>query len=692
MDYKKVFVFFVFVLFFGSVVGFGKEKFGDPTLKDVIMNGENSNSDKTITTPSPTNKKETVNNNKKKTYTQSINTNQIPKKPWNTGTTHNENSKGIKYYVVGTSPDGKKLGMNPVIIPETYKDNPKKYIIDTYDIGKFEIYSDRKLAENLKKKDMIKMPEKGVDISKISDNPYLQNYATTHNIPVKMDTSFTNSLTSNVNKLGALNKANIDNLKNTDSIKDKDGYPICTGSKACNDKKKELEKSLATKRSAITNTGNEVNLLNNLDDTSKTNYLKQVNNQKCGDTMIVGWLCKQFTSTTEKQLREENFLKQIKNADGYGVKLTYKQLTKYGEIYYTTKIIYICKKEDSINECNKKIKEHNSKVKTNKNKIKLIQPSYEDRNRDKANKFLTLSNIKNEDIKMNCEGDLTTNYCKTAIDTYCKDNAHKDDCKIIKSNFDTAKGASEIKSSAAYVIAAGIFNPDQSALDAARLFGVEANYNNVPKFLRETFTSQICEAKIDGYLDKTINQGGGQTAYGSCSEVLDPTQPNVDRSQCIQVIGDIRAQRTQITPDKKTQITYSAFIRAPQTGDIKVIVAISYLTSNGILKKKLISNNISTISKNGVKNFYEHVALPINLTKSQVKSNSFKINLLAINPDRSVYVKLSTPIILQTFDDRTASVYQENLNGAGNTQGNNQANNQASSTELTSNDMLSMIG
>lgn len=318
---------------------------------------------------------------------------------------------------------------------------------------------------------------------------------------------------------------------------------------------------------------------------------------------------------------------------------------------------------------------------------------FDAKNEERAKKFF--ENIEgNNDIKKKlspCKTNLISKECKTAIESYKKNCKSNDDvCNQNLEYYNLASKQTEIKTSPAYLIASGMLNPSYTATQAARLFGFSSNYNRVPDFLRKTFPSQICEAKISGYLDKTVNNDGGQTKYGSCNEVLDPRNPNIDPGKCIQVIGDVRAQRTEITPDKKTDITYSAFIRAPDDNSVKYIVAFSYKLKNGNIKKEVLTKNISSVSKGDTKDIYQSLNLPLNYTKSEVYPNSFKVYLLVINPDKSIYLFLTSPIELISFNSRTTSVYQEDAYNSGNGDGNTDAKNNENS-KLTVNDLLNMI-
>ena len=294
----------------------------------------------------------------------------------------------------------------------------------------------------------------------------------------------------------------------------------------------------------------------------------------------------------------------------------------------------------------------------------------------------------------------TIEKCRTIITdpTFCEDDIGcKENVASALKILKLGEQNTPVETNIGYDILTTILSPDQNAMSAAKLFGVEADYSNVPKFLSESIPSQICLAKIDGYLDKTkessINGQGGLTSYG-CSEeytqVYDEETKKykkMPQTQCLEVLADLRAQRTQMTPDGKTAISYSYYIKAPPSTELKYIVAISYVES-GTIKKQTI---VPLTKTSGIKNGFDSVELFLNASENgEINENSFTINLLAIYENNEVYQKLSYSIPpITTGDSYSAPIPAQVANS--NSANSGTGSNQNVKAELSTEDMLAMI-
>lgn len=250
-----------------------------------------------------------------------------------------------------------------------------------------------------------------------------------------------------------------------------------------------------------------------------------------------------------------------------------------------------------------------------------------------------------------CSEDIS-NECLRELDSICDTEGNSDiGCAVARE----LSGQTFVETTRLYDFISAIANPDANALQAAKFFGIEADYSNVPQLLREPFASQICLAKIDGYLDSTreteVAGASGLTRYGCQNTVeqvvnLETTLvETVGVQNCLQVLGDIRAQRTLITPDFKTSITYSAFIRAPTDSNILYTVVVAY-NQGGTQKIINLFEDLKNVSEGETANEFNTVELPINESEGEVDENSFQIGLFSFQPNGDRYIKLTTDIIL----------------------------------------------
>lgn len=244
-----------------------------------------------------------------------------------------------------------------------------------------------------------------------------------------------------------------------------------------------------------------------------------------------------------------------------------------------------------------------------------------------------------------------------------------------------------IKTNVAYDIWNALANPDARALKTARLFGIEANYNRVPKFLREDPATTICAGKIGGYYDKEIPAqngliGGGITGFsyeleqkfgeGITNTELNPTY-------------ELRAQRTKIAPDNTTYITYSYFIKAPANSNLTFGLALLYSRSGNIVREEL--QELRNIGPGKTDSNLVSLNLPIN-DSNQIKLDNdgfeeFAIKLLAKNNQKEKVVDITTKVLVITqgdnyndpLDDFDTSNYVTSTSSSSIISGNQNTNN-----------------
>ncbi len=254
----------------------------------------------------------------------------------------------------------------------------------------------------------------------------------------------------------------------------------------------------------------------------------------------------------------------------------------------------------------------------------------------------------------------------------------KDIYNSIKNNYDKK---TQVETNGIYKAISILTNPDENALKASKLFGLDEAFNFKDNALYdvfgEPFPSNICIAKIDGYLDDQQNTNGGVTSYQFGTD--DPDEKLSERS--INVRYDLRAQMTRVTPDAKVSISYSYFVKAPFEEDLQFIIAVSYVADNKV--KKVALTDLKSIKGGEKSNGFETVDLPLNSTN--VDENSFQIGLVAVDSTKSPVYSVTTPIILITSGTNNYNINS----GSGNSQGNTNAQSNANSFGVE--DMLNLI-
>ncbi len=537
---------------------------------------------------------------------------------------------------------------------------------DKAKLEKIKSYSNNPMDTSLTSEDLKLMSQLNVPIASSAWTSIYTNLPTLNSNYLTAQTNYNTQCSTNSKIEGCLElKATLDNAK----------------------KKLENTNNLIEQRGDISSA------LNSMTEDVRKIFMENYNKNKCGD----GWtssICKMFNQETVESLALQNYNKKIEALN-----------SGQGTDIYKLALSNVKEKE---NEIKSKCGDPNSNdCKTANNELKKAK----EKQIELYNKELSLILINSLGAD-NAEGGLkntiiASGKCSQSINSECVDiiknfNCNGDkNCEQIQKN--TLKSAqsgylkTQVETNIGYDILTAILSPDQNAMSAAKLFGVEADYSNVPKFLSESIPSQICLAKIDGYLDKTkessINGQGGLTSYGCSQEytqVYDEETKKykkMPQTQCLEVLADLRAQRTQMTPDGKTAISYSYYIKAPPSTELKYIVAISYVEGSTIKKQTIVP----LTKTSGIKNGFDSVELFLNASENgEINENSFTINLLAIYENNEVYQKLSYSIPpITTGDSYSTPIPAQVASSNGANSGS--SSNQNVKAELSTEDMLAMI-
>ena len=267
----------------------------------------------------------------------------------------------------------------------------------------------------------------------------------------------------------------------------------------------------------------------------------------------------------------------------------------------------------------------------------------------------------------NCESGCTLEQYRTHIENAINDEKtspeDRDKLKIILAKVRPGDEQTVVTTNQWFFVMDAIKNPDNEALKTAKMFGFENDYSYLPTFLKETVPSQVCLDKIEGYMDKEIENNGGITTYG-CTEYDIEADP---KNKCLEVLGDLRAQRSEITPDNKTVITYSYYLKGQGSGNFKLSVKyvqngnfVEYIIDEGGVTGKDLDKKESEKNQASVSKGYDSIILPLNNTEG-IEPNSFTINLQAPNLD------MTYPIVIISAST-LSSTLQNNGNSAGNAQ------------------------
>ena len=192
-----------------------------------------------------------------------------------------------------------------------------------------------------------------------------------------------------------------------------------------------------------------------------------------------------------------------------------------------------------------------------------------------------------------------------------------------------------------YSILSFLSETDSAAMKATKVFGLEDKFNLMKMsgldqtWLGEGSPSYICRLKTAGYLDKESDSNGGITSY------------NLNLSGTSNwkkvVAYDLRAQRTPVTPDGKTSISYSYLINEPNGNSYTYTLEILYTDENGAQTYPVKSGSGVGISAGD-----DNINLPLNTT--DVNENSFILTLKVESEAQTLY-DVSYPIVLITAGD-----------------------------------------
>ncbi len=271
----------------------------------------------------------------------------------------------------------------------------------------------------------------------------------------------------------------------------------------------------------------------------------------------------------------------------------------------------------------------------------------------------------NDLIHKVCDQDVTSSECRDAIKSSCEGTACEayDDLarKMVKESY--------VETSGVFDFIAYFMNPDQNAIAASRLFGFEADTSDLPPWLTYDTASYICLAKIDGYLDTQIkstqedsvgNTGKtGTTQYGCSIEMeyeYDSTTGSYVQNEghpCLEVIADLRGERSGILPDGSILVTYSGYIKAPPSLNITYDLYIAYL--DNMSRTQFVDLNtlnedglaFKKINAGGEDSFYSAISIPVDESSSLKKNlgnNDVKIGIIAyFENSNQEYVNILTP-------------------------------------------------
>jgi chaperonin cofactor prefoldin len=358
---------------------------------------------------------------------------------------------------------------------------------------------------------------------------------------------------------------------------------------------------------------------------NKEEVIDMLQKNECGDGWI-GSICKAFNFKSDLDYYSEVLDSKISNLD--------KQ--------YSPEVVSFSGKKESVKDV--------ADLKYNQE----LETMYNNKLSTIAKEFIQLQGLKeNPTIVKDYVKNLKNGEYVDAMVSTCK---NKDACEDLVRRAQILKMKVEentyIKPSAYTFTISSLLNPDRVSIQAARAAGFEPDFTRVPSWLRSSIPSQICLAKIDGYLDKDLNGAtvesdvmgvSGLTSYTSCVDNTDPANPQ-STVQCIKVKSDLRAQRTMITPNNHTIITYSVYVA--NTGSKMNYKITLFYKKSGNLENSVLENG-SFEDKNLVK--YNSVDFPINATEKEVKD--FNLKLDVYYSGGAEYTSLEVPVVLINFSN-----------------------------------------
>lgn len=404
--------------------------------------------------------------------------------------------------------------------------------------------------------------------------------------------------------------------------------------------KKKLEESLTAARKDLKDAENLVlsrpedevgAAILAMTDEQRSTFLDTYNKDQCSGKFFES-LCTLFNRKNLKEIALNSYYKEVKKLEEKTITYTNSEAKKIKDEKDRKEDEYLkcINSKDPVEKCRSlknEIDELNKELDDYHN-IELANIAYYDLPSEMQKDSNINSKCLNKEIGLECIDSVKNFNCKE--DKLCEDKK-----KEAEALFNAGYKQTKVQSTFFDNILAPILRPDQAALRAARFFGVEPNYKNVPQWLGESFPSQICMYKIDGYLDdEQINSGGGTTGYS-----FDSNQSSLEP------IYDMRAQRTPITPENKTTISYSYFLRAPDDKGLQYTVVVSYVQKRA--KKIKVIPGIKSVEKEKTVSDSTFIDLQINATEKDIKSFHIYLRVLEEGAERSqIYTLTSAPVIL----------------------------------------------
>jgi len=417
------------------------------------------------------------------------------------------------------------------------------------------------------------------------------------------------------------------------------------------------------------------NLLNSMkNQKEQEEFADQYAERNCGNGWS-GWICKAFTTSSAQEQSKIAYMQEIHELD---------------QEFKDRKSLQKKSLEDAekkLEACLEKNPNNDNACQTQKQAVK----SLEENNylEDKYNKDLSLlfnKEIENSlpNIEDECK-DSFSDVCKKAIQDYdCKDDNKCETNKDKALNMlDENEKNQFIETGFMYEVFSFLNDDFESGKKVARAFNIQPNYENVPEWLKESTASQICMAKIGGYLEDEKNANPG-TSYGSCvQDNKNPDKPQND-PECTEVKADIRATKSKITPDNKIWISYSALLKTPTSGKISTAVMLSYTQGTNNKKQKEIIKFLNITNSEGKYwQDYDNYELEINTTYGKV-NDDILIWIISLNQDKSKYI---------TVKDTVHNSVSKEYDGIefGNSQGNKNAKENEEETPINEDYMIDTL-
>jgi len=420
------------------------------------------------------------------------------------------------------------------------------------------------------------------------------------------------------------------------------------------DARKKLESMIADGTITLTSEEIGVIILNTNDEKQKEDWAKAYNGIDCSG-FFASFVCSVKGQDTQRQLQEKavkDIVQKTSEAERY--------------IYYGTKgpEDTFCDAGESVSKCRTKFKE------CEKNKGSVDCKNMENFERDinlygsydytvvKDDSEQTKNNLEDELKRINqkmkediidkldlpkANNDLAAKCleidddCMKAIGDACAKSGVYDTAKnCISSTTDALKQADRevpVTTNSIFTLFDSLKNPDEMALKAAEAFGTEIDFSKIgSKTISQSIPSRICYNKIKGYLDKEVETNGGVTKY-ACDDYNESTNPS---DLCADVQADLRAQRTSITPDNKTLVSYSYYVKDTE-GSFQLYI---------IYDQNEIEQNY-TITNETKGSDYDSILLPLNQTQG-IDEESFKIVMKRDDFTLQANIILITPENLYT--------------------------------------------